>query len=78
MINKINGATKIMLKYNRLNVLKLCDEYNTHYLYGDILRQTTIERIVQNNSNKSKSELIELILNNAKFLLEKSIKTLDK
>ena len=64
-----------MLKYNRLNILKLCDEYNTHYLYGDILRQTTI---VQNNSNKSKSELIELILNNAKFLLEKSIKTLDK
>lgn len=67
-----------MLKYNRLNILKLCDEYNTHYLYGDILRQTTIERIVQNNSNKSKSELIELILNNAKFLLEKCIKTLDK
>ena len=67
-----------MLKYNRLNVLKLCEQHHINYFYGDILRQTTIERIVKNNSNKPKSELIELILNNAKFLLEKCIKTLDK
>lgn len=62
------------MRFERINIVKLCEKYNLSYMYFDVLRQTTIERIVNNQQDTTKQELINLLLTNIKYLLEISIK----
>lgn len=63
------------MKFNRVNIDQLAKQYNIDYKYIDILRQTTIERIVNNSPiNMTKQDLIDLLLSNTKTLLELMIK----
>ena len=63
------------MKFKRINIIQLARQHNLDYTYFDILRQTTIERIVNNSAhNMTKQELIDLLLANTKYLLEKMIK----
>lgn len=63
------------MKFNRINIDQLAKQYNIDYKYIDILRQTTIERIVNDPLiNMTKQDLIDLLLSNTKNLLELMIK----
>ena len=63
------------MKFNRINITQLADKHNLSYTYFDILRQTTIERIINNTpNNQTRQELIDLLLANTKYLLENMIK----
>ena len=63
------------MKFNRINIDQLAKQYNINHKYIDILRQTTIERIVNDTTlDLSKQELIDLLLSNVKNLLELMIK----
>ena len=58
------------MKFKRINIIQLARQHNLDYTYFDILRQTTIERIVNNPPlNMTKQELINLLLCNTKNYL---------
>jgi hypothetical protein len=56
------------MKFNRVNLMQLSKELNVSYLCVDLLRQTTIERIVKNTPNNTKKQVIDAIINNIKYL----------
>lgn len=62
------------MKFNRINLMQLAKELNVSYMCVDLLRQTTIEKIVKNTPNNTKQQLIDVILNNIKYLLDLMIK----
>lgn len=62
------------MKFNRINLMQLAKELNVSYMCVDLLRQTTIERIVKNTPNNTKQQLIDVMLNNIKYLLDLMIK----
>jgi hypothetical protein len=62
------------MKFNRVNLMQLSKELNVSYLCVDLLRQTTIERIVKNTPNNTKKQVIDAIINNIKYLLDLMIK----
>lgn len=62
-----------MLKFERQNIMQLAKENKTAYIYFDILRQTTIERIVK-NSKQNKNDLVRDLTNLTRYLLDKMIK----
>lgn len=65
-----------MLKFKKANILQLSRKTKMEYTKLDILRQTTIERLVDagNYNNYTKEQLIDYIINNAKELLKIMIK----
>lgn len=52
--------------------MQLAKENDIPYIYFDILRQTTIERIVK-NSKQNKNDLTRDIVNITRFLIDKMI-----
>lgn len=63
-----------MLKFKRINALRKSRNTNTYYAYNDLLRQTTLERVVNHNNNMTKQELIKNILAMVESQLNESIK----
>lgn len=61
------------MKFKQVNIRKLCVYKNCSYFNFDLLRQTTIKRIVENEKNKTKEELIKNILCNVYLLLDNMI-----
>lgn len=62
-----------MLKYKRYNAIKLAMYYDTSYLFYDIFRQTTMEKLVEYNKVMDKKAFIESMLKICKELLERSV-----
>lgn len=60
------------MKFKRANIMEISKKINIDYIYLDILRQTTIERLVKRaNKNNLKSEQLKrIILQNTKNMLD--------
>lgn len=69
-----------MIKFKNVNINKLAQQKNTSYYNLDILRQTTIKKIIiQANKQKLTAEQTKIILlNNVKYLLDLMIKEEDE
>ncbi len=65
-----------MLKHKRYNAIKLAEDNDLSYLFTDILRQTTIAKLVEYNSDITKQDFINNALKICKMLLERSIEEL--
>lgn len=65
-----------MIKFKNININKLTQEKNTSYYNLDILRQTSINRLVDfaNKNGITAEQLKAYILKNTKFLLDLMIK----
>lgn len=65
-----------MIKFKKQNIMKLANTNKISYYAIDLLRQTTIERLVKeaNNSNQTKEALKAIIRNNIDILLDLMIK----
>ena len=61
-----------MIKFKNININKLAEQFNTGYYTFDILRQSTIKKLVAfaNNRNLTADETKDIILSNIKFLLD--------
>lgn len=61
-----------MIIFRRQNIIELAKETETSYLALDILRQTTIERLVKlaNKNNMSKEQLKYLLKANTQNLID--------
>lgn len=64
------------MKFKRANIIEISKKINIDYIYLDIFRQTTIERLVERaNKNNLKSEQLKrIILQNAKNMFDIIIK----
>ena len=60
------------MKFKRANIMEISKKINIDYIYLDILRQTTIERLVKraNKINLKSEQLKRIILQNTKNMLD--------
>lgn len=65
-----------MIKFKQQNIQKLTNKLNYNYYMLDILRQTSIKKIIDsaNKYNITAEKLITYILKNTKFLLNLMMK----
>lgn len=61
-----------MIKFKRQNIMQLAKETETSYLALDLLRQTTIERLVKiaNKNNMSEEDFKNLLKTNTQNLID--------
>lgn len=61
-----------MIKFKKQNILQISKNFNISYYKLDVLRQTTIERLViqANKENYTKEQIKNYILKNVDYLLD--------